>query len=119
MESDYFRAFLDDEVMSCVAEKTNRYYRWGFRHMEFISPKSRVRQWVDTTARELLVFMALMLVMPLLKKNRNLMPKFDGGKIRLDNTSASDTNEDEVAAPACPEKRRKKRKGRKTDLFIQ
>ncbi|KAK3863117.1 hypothetical protein Pcinc_031059 [Petrolisthes cinctipes] len=31
----------------------------------------------------------------------------------------NDTNEDEVAAPACPEKRRKKRKGEKTDLFIQ
>ncbi|KAK3892069.1 hypothetical protein Pcinc_004038 [Petrolisthes cinctipes] len=99
-ESDYFRAFLDDEVMSFVAEKTNAYYRWVFRHMELIPPKSRIRQWADTTARELLVFVALML-------------------IRLDNPSASDTNEDEVAAPARPEKRRKKRKGRKTDLFIQ
>ncbi|KAK4325319.1 hypothetical protein Pmani_004100 [Petrolisthes manimaculis] len=43
-ESDYFRAFLDDEVMSFVAEKTNAYYRWVFRHMEFIPPKSRIRQ---------------------------------------------------------------------------
>ncbi|KAK4318812.1 hypothetical protein Pmani_010235 [Petrolisthes manimaculis] len=47
------------------------------------------------------------------------MPKFNGSKIRLDNPSASDTNEDEIAAPARPEKRRIKRKGRKTDLFIQ
>ncbi|KAK3893474.1 hypothetical protein Pcinc_002713 [Petrolisthes cinctipes] len=65
-ESDYFRAFLDDEVMSFVAEKTNSYYRWVFRHMEFIPPKSRIRQWADTTARELLVFVALMLTMKIL-----------------------------------------------------
>ncbi|KAK3863120.1 hypothetical protein Pcinc_031062 [Petrolisthes cinctipes] len=78
--------------------------------MEFISPKSRIRQWVDTTAKELLVFMALMLVKPLYNENPN-------NEDRL--WKCNDTNEDEVAAPACPEKRRKKRKGEKTDLFIQ
>ena len=33
------------------------------------SPKSRFRQWVDTTSRELLVFIALMLMIPLCKKH--------------------------------------------------
>ena len=37
--------------------------------MDFISPKSRFRHWVDTTSRELFVFIALMLVMPLSKKH--------------------------------------------------
>ena len=68
-ESDFFRAFLDDEVMSYIAEKTNNYYRWESQRMDFISPKSRFRQWVDTTSRELLVFIALVLVMPLCKKH--------------------------------------------------
>ena len=68
-ESDFFRAFLDDEVMSYIAEKTNNYYRWESQRMNAFSPKSRFRQWVDTTSRELLVFIALMLVMPLCKKH--------------------------------------------------
>jgi len=68
-ESDFFRAFLDDELMLFIAEKTNNYYRWNSQHMNFISPKSRMRQWVDTTPRELMVFFALMLVMPLCKKH--------------------------------------------------
>lgn len=68
-ESDFFRAFLDNEVMSFIAEKTNRYFRWVSQRMDFISPKSRMRQWVDTTPRELMVFLALMLLMPLCKKH--------------------------------------------------
>ncbi|KAK3885605.1 hypothetical protein Pcinc_010196 [Petrolisthes cinctipes] len=40
-ESDFFCAFIDKEVMSYIAEKTNRYYSWMSQHMEFISPGSR------------------------------------------------------------------------------
>ncbi|XP_050722482.1 piggyBac transposable element-derived protein 4-like isoform X4 [Eriocheir sinensis] len=68
-ESDFLRAFLDNEVMSFIAEKSNQYYRRVSQHMDFISPKSRMKHWVDTTPRELMVFLALILVMPLCKKH--------------------------------------------------
>ncbi|KAK3895724.1 hypothetical protein Pcinc_000647 [Petrolisthes cinctipes] len=68
-ESAFFRAFIDEEVMSYIAEKTNRYNSWVSQHMNFISPFSRIRNWEATTVRELFVFLALMLIMPLCKKH--------------------------------------------------
>ncbi|KAK3883833.1 hypothetical protein Pcinc_011867 [Petrolisthes cinctipes] len=68
-ESAFFRAFIDEEVMSYIAEKTNRYNSWVSQHMDFISPFSRIRNWEATTVRELFVFLALMLIMPLCKKH--------------------------------------------------
>ncbi|KAK3894509.1 hypothetical protein Pcinc_001763 [Petrolisthes cinctipes] len=68
-ESAFFRAFIDEEVMSYIAEKTNRYNSWVSQHMDFISPFSRIRNWEATTVRELFVFLALMLIMPLSKKH--------------------------------------------------
>ncbi|KAK3892931.1 hypothetical protein Pcinc_003237 [Petrolisthes cinctipes] len=68
-ESAFFRAFIDEEVMSYIAEKTNRYNSWVSQHMDFISPFSRIRNWDATTVRELFVFLALMLIMPLCKKH--------------------------------------------------
>lgn len=68
-ESDYFRSFLDGEMLSFIAEKTNNCYRWASQRINNISPRSKLRQWVDTTPRELMVFFALMLLMPLCKKH--------------------------------------------------
>ncbi|KAK4307024.1 hypothetical protein Pmani_021186 [Petrolisthes manimaculis] len=68
-ESAFFRAFIDEEVMSYIAENTNRYNSWVTQQMDFISPFSRIRNWVDTTVRELFVFLALMMIMPLCKKH--------------------------------------------------
>ena len=67
-ESDFFLAFLDNDVMSFIADSTNKFYRYEYQHKN-ISPCSRILQWVDTTARELKVFIALMMLMSLCKKH--------------------------------------------------
>lgn len=68
-ESDFFCAFFDQQVMSHIAEKTNNYFKWVYGKTVFISPFSRLRKWVDTTPKELFVFFALLILMPLSKKH--------------------------------------------------
>ncbi|XP_050709300.1 uncharacterized protein LOC126994095 [Eriocheir sinensis] len=68
-ESDFFRAYLDDELMSFVAHHTNDHFRLVCEGMNGLPPTSRARKWEDTTARELIVFISLILLMPLCKKH--------------------------------------------------
>ncbi|KAK3874024.1 hypothetical protein Pcinc_020998 [Petrolisthes cinctipes] len=97
-ESDFFCAFIDKELMSYIAEKTNKYYNWVSQCTEFISPGSRRQNWEDTTP------------------NRKFMPKFIGEKNRVENPSSSDTPDSEEEAHTHHKSWRKRRK---KDLFIQ
>ena len=69
-ESDYFRAYMDDEVMSFIAEQTNAQHRRrsASEGVDEDTPRSRTPKWQDTTPRELYEFFALILLMPLNKK---------------------------------------------------
>lgn len=67
-ESDFFLAFLDNTVLTHISENTNKYYRYESERRR-LSPCSRMLQWVDTTPRELLVFIALIMLMALCKKH--------------------------------------------------
>lgn len=69
-ESDFFCAFLDEEVMSFIAEKTNNHHRWASEQLnDDVPPPPWVRKWRNTTPKELYVMFALMLLMPLSKKH--------------------------------------------------
>ena len=68
-ESDYFRAYLDMEVMSFIAEKTNANYRSESEQLNDNTTNQRARKWRDTRPEELYVMFALMFLMPLCKKH--------------------------------------------------
>lgn len=65
---DFFKLFVDDAVMDLIVHETNRYFVYcgGFTNL---SPFSRARRWKDTTSQELHIFLALTLLMPLVKKH--------------------------------------------------
>ena len=67
-ESEFFLAFFDEEVMSHIVDKTNKFYHQLLQQIDCVSPRSKLHQWMDTTPRELLVFIALTLLMPQSKK---------------------------------------------------
>lgn len=63
----YFRLFFDDFLMNMIVTETNRYFedRGG---VPGCSPHSTDKRWKDTTVSEMLVFFALVILMPLVKK---------------------------------------------------
>lgn len=65
---DFFKLFVDDAVIDLIVCETNKYFAYcgGFTNL---SPFSRARRWKDTTCQELHVFLALTLMMPLVKKH--------------------------------------------------
>ncbi|XP_050697765.1 piggyBac transposable element-derived protein 4-like [Eriocheir sinensis] len=67
-ECDYFRAFVDNEILDFIAAQSNDYYHYKYPPGAFLWPFSKVRQWVDTTRDELIVFFALIMLMPLCKR---------------------------------------------------
>lgn len=40
-ESDFFLAFVDNEILTYIAESTNRFYDYEFQHRRFFTPRSR------------------------------------------------------------------------------
>ncbi|KAK8372480.1 hypothetical protein O3P69_015020, partial [Scylla paramamosain] len=68
-EADFFRAFFDDDIIQLIVDETNRYNEWLRNVTDFISPHSRFNAWTDATMNDILVFLALTLLMPLIKKH--------------------------------------------------
>lgn len=64
-----FEAFFSHDLMKKIVEETNSFYKFSNNQKE-ISEKSRVKQWKDTTVEELYCFLAVSLLMPLIKKRR-------------------------------------------------
>lgn len=67
-ECDYFRAFFNDATIDLIVTETNKYYQYVTNMFPF-KDHSRVHKWIDTTPQELYVFLALMLLMPLISKH--------------------------------------------------
>ena len=67
-ESDYFRAFFNDATIDLIISETNKYYQYLTNKFTF-PDHSRVHKWIDTTPQEFYVFLALMLLMPLINKH--------------------------------------------------
>ena len=64
---DAFQLFLSEELVSYIAEETNNYFKFMF---ENTTPKahSRVNSWKDTSICEMYGFLAIMMLMPRVKK---------------------------------------------------
>ena len=83
-ESDYFRVFLDDEILNLIADESNKYFHFKYPERASFWPFSKTRKWEATTLEELIVFFALILLMPLCKKlNRQDYWKNDNLSIPL------------------------------------
>ena len=67
-ESDYFRAFFNDATIDLIISETNKYYQYLTNKFTF-PDHSRVHKWIDTAPQEFYVFLALMLLMPLINKH--------------------------------------------------
>lgn len=67
---DFFRLFIDDDLLNCFVIETNRYAdQWKRDHPEEYSKKScRVRKWVPVAKDDMLKFIGLTLLMGLIKK---------------------------------------------------
>ena len=64
-QSDYFRAFFDNELMQTIVDETNKYQR-----QNAASNIGKTAAWYDTTMEELYVFFATAILMELNQKNR-------------------------------------------------
>lgn len=67
-ENDYFRTFFSDAAIDVIVTETNRYYQYITNKFTF-KAHSRVHKWVDTAPQEKYVFLALILLMPLIRKH--------------------------------------------------
>jgi len=61
---DYFEMFLQEDDYGLMATETNRYFHQECDD-EVLPPKSRMRQWKDTNAEEMKVFVAMTIAMSL------------------------------------------------------
>ena len=61
--TDYFMAFLDNELLDLIVADTNRYHAVCAETYDVL-PGSHEKEWVNTTRDELLTFIALTLLMP-------------------------------------------------------
>ena len=64
-EYEYFIKFFDIDIINLIVEETNRYYNFCNRENNVI-PRPR---WMNTTADEMYVFLALVLLMPQVQKS--------------------------------------------------
>lgn len=62
---EIFRLLFDQEVMNLLVEETNKY-----QSQNKINERMRMPNWVDTTINEIAVFIGLMMLTGLVKKNR-------------------------------------------------
>ncbi|KAK3867165.1 hypothetical protein Pcinc_027347 [Petrolisthes cinctipes] len=64
-ELKYFEAFFDNQVMAKITEETNQHHAYLLQHIneEEKSPHSHIKDWKDTSIRELYVFLALVILM--------------------------------------------------------
>lgn len=62
-----FREFIDDELIHLIVSETNSYAN-NIITSKSIAPQARMQQWKDTTPNEILVFLALILLMGIIKK---------------------------------------------------
>lgn len=67
-ESDYFRKFIDDDIVQVMADETNRYHSLLTRNRP--PGTSKMKKWVDVCLQEMIVFLALTLLMPHTSKHR-------------------------------------------------
>jgi hypothetical protein len=66
---DFFQLFLDDDLIDLLVEQTNIYAnQYLQQHQEDLRPRSRAKQWKDTNREEIITFLALTLLMGILKK---------------------------------------------------
>ena len=64
---EYFRLFFDENIISYIVEETNRFAN---NHLETaqLTPSSRSLKWEDVTEREMIKFIALLLLQGLVQK---------------------------------------------------
>ncbi|XP_064082547.1 piggyBac transposable element-derived protein 4-like isoform X2 [Macrobrachium nipponense] len=67
-ESDYFRLFMDDEVVQIMVDETNRYHAQRVADRPLVVGRSKA--WQDVSLREMVVFLAITLLMPHVAKHR-------------------------------------------------
>lgn len=64
---DFFQLFFPENIMQEIANETNKYYIF-LTQKNPPTPNSRLKQWVDTTAKELYIFFAITMLMVRAKK---------------------------------------------------
>lgn len=64
---DCFRHFVDDKIIKIIVQETNRYAN-NVITSTVLSHRSRMKQWKDTTPSEILEFLALIILMGMVKK---------------------------------------------------
>lgn len=67
---DFFRLYIDDDLLNCFVTETNRYAeQWKRNNPETLRKKRcRVHQWVPVTKDDMLRFLGLTLLMGLMRK---------------------------------------------------
>ncbi|XP_066987491.1 piggyBac transposable element-derived protein 4-like [Macrobrachium rosenbergii] len=72
---EYFEKYFDDEVIDyLIMKETNRYANQFLdENVEHLSPQSRVHRWFDTCAREMKVFIGLLILQGIDSKCDNSM----------------------------------------------
>ena len=67
---DFFRLFIDDDLLNCFVIETNRYAeQWKSNNAgELAKKKCRVHKWVPVTKDDMLKFLGLTLLMGLIRK---------------------------------------------------
>ena len=67
-ECEFYNYFWDDNILEIIVTETNRYV-YFMRGGKVLSPHSREHQWYDVTVPEIKVFLALVMLMGIVKKN--------------------------------------------------
>ena len=62
---DYFQLFLDETIMKCIVDETNRYYL-----QNPVSERQHMSNWQNVTSVEMYTFIAITMLTGLVEKNR-------------------------------------------------
>ena len=62
---DYFQLFLDETIMKCIVDETNRYYL-----QNPVSERQHMSNWQNVTSFEMYTFIVIIMLTGLVEKNR-------------------------------------------------
>ena len=68
LECEFYNYFWDDNILEIIVTETNRYV-YFMRGGKVLLPQSREHQWYDVTVPEMKFFLALVMLMGVVKKN--------------------------------------------------
>lgn len=71
-ESDYFKLFFNNDLMSTIVKETNKQYKFATKNLTTLS--ERTKRWTDTTVDELYVFFAICMLMA--RNSRNSIEEY-------------------------------------------